>query len=33
MSISTMKYRETFFPKSNLIRILRIPTYNALHQM
>ena len=33
MSISTVNYREHFFPKPDLTRILVIPTYNALHQM
>ena len=33
MIISTVKYRETFFPKLDLTRILGIHTYDALHQM
>ena len=33
MSISKVKYRNTFFPKLDLTRILGIPTYNTLHQM
>ena len=33
MIIYTIKYRETFFPKPDLTRILGIPTYDSLHQM
>ena len=33
MSISTVNYQETFFPKPELTRILSIRTYNALHQI
>ena len=33
MSISTVNYRKTFFPKLDLTRILGIPTYDALHQI
>ena len=33
MRISTLNYRETFFPKSDLTRILGIPTYYDLHRM
>ena len=33
MSISTVNYIETFFPKLDLTRILGIPTYDSLHQM
>ena len=33
MIISTLNYRETFFLKPDLTRILNIPTYNALCQM
>ena len=33
MRISTVNYQETFFLKPYLTRILRIPTYDALHQM
>ena len=33
MIISTVNYRETFFPKPDLTRILGIPTYDALHQL
>ena len=31
--ISTVNYRDTFFPKPDITRILGIPTYDALHQM
>ena len=33
MSISTVKYQETFFPKPDLTIILGIPNCDALHQM
>ena len=33
MSISTVNYRKTFFPKLDLTRIIGIPTYDALHQI
>ena len=33
MIISMVTYRETFFPISDLTRILVIITYNALHQI
>ena len=33
MSIPSVNYRETFFPKPDLTRILGIPTYENLHQM
>jgi hypothetical protein len=33
MSIPSVNYRETFFPKPDLTRIIGIPTYEALHQM
>ena len=33
MSISTVKYRETFPPKPDLTRIIGIPTYDAKYQM
>jgi hypothetical protein len=32
-SIPSVNYRETFFPKPDLTRIIGIPTYEALHQM
>ena len=33
MIILTVNYREKFFPKLDLTRILGIPTYDALHQI
>jgi uncharacterized phage-associated protein len=33
MSIPAVNYRETFFPKPDLTRIIGIPTYDTLHQM
>ena len=33
MSISTVNYHNTFFPKLDITTILDIPTYYALHQM
>ena len=33
MSIQLVNYRETYFTKPDLTRILGIPTYEALHQM
>ena len=33
MSISTVNYLKTFFPKPYLTIILVVPTYNALHQI
>ena len=33
MSISTVNYCDTFFPKLDITRILGIHTYNVLHQI
>ena len=33
MSIPSVNYRETFFPKPDLSKILGLPTYDSLHQM
>jgi hypothetical protein len=33
MSIPSINYRETYFPKPDLTRIICIPTYETLHQM
>ena len=33
MSISTVNYCETFFPKPDFTRILGIPTYDSLRQI
>ena len=33
MIILTVNYREKFFPKLDLTRILGIPTYDSLHQI